>query len=681
MRTLYRIFRVLQDPLADGEQLEFRRWIQATAIASIIILALLLLAVLLHSFNGHQPKEPKKARATKSPLTVDVNFCKSDACKKYADLFSRCQSHDDADPCQNFKQFVCGTNLCPGMTPMSLYDRMVTLAAEEELRSSKTSGKKLGASGKSAYLYSACLNNRSWNNARKKVDFVVKEDLLSFLHPDTPTVALITRLAARYQDGVLFYLDVGSSKGLDGRPRLAMKVNPHLGRSIAAKMTSHGVAGNHSRVEHFREWIVNTDETRSAVHTTEADHTESEIFQLWMATIGNGTAWSQTLNVEDLGTYGIPPDVFLSELQAVNLSIESSNEIEVMDHRVLTFVQGAVRMYSPQVYIIDEFLKHMGDFASYARRGLASHLSRNEVCFQCVQRATGLAAHAPFLFSVLSEASRRVLNTLLDQIVRELTRNINSVTWLSAPQKETLLKHLNDIKFVIGFPKQLDNMSKLEDYYSFLPNPTGNFFVDYHRTALASRSKALGNATVEFPLLASVPNVLSGKGTVFISAAALLPPLFDHQGLTAVNFGSLGWALTRALLHNLGLTGLAPLPLPEAESAAAVSHLASLSRCLAPNENHRVQADSVADALAAETALAASQAATPPPREGGAHGLHDTSLDVKRFFAASCFLWCGRRPGTCDTITEHSRQFAAAFQCPATSLMGPAGRCGLWGRS
>ncbi|KAL1448161.1 hypothetical protein MTO96_044138 [Rhipicephalus appendiculatus] len=463
---------------------------------------------------------------------------------------------------------------------------------------------------RAASLYAACRRVQSTAARIIQWDDDIYDDehmaqTTTVLTPNERAGQLAARLAARYQDGAIFWLDAAPFHGGESKRRLRLDIN--------------------------RKFL-------------------------------------------SLDEYGLDSKVLVHELNTAASDVDArysgDDEIGVVNQALLPFLEKVLLRAKINMapYLAWEFARHKRDcFAPYRVRSSAS--TEEDSCFDCVERVAGLAAHAPFLRASADVESRAKVTLFVDRHIKgALLNHIIEAQWLSNKQKELMVQRLYWSRVVRGVPAGEDGVAKLNAYYADLPPTTGYFWRDLSAATSAAWQRTLKRSSLSslsFPLLSAEPNVLTGNDTVYVPAVYLVPPLFNYGDAESGNYGFLGVALVRALVHRLGLTGL--VKPPEPEDSEMLSHMETLSRCLRLNRESKRYPYQLADLLASGPVLKAFDSVT------------RSDSETRKLFVGSCLLTCsGNDPLRCDLAASQTTNFAKSFYCLNMSLMAPATRCTVW---
>ncbi|EEC13473.1 hypothetical protein IscW_ISCW009612 [Ixodes scapularis] len=346
--------------------------------------------------------------------------------------------------------------------------------------------------------------------------------------------------AARYQDGVLFWIEVSPSHLDPPKRLLQLRANPHFLRWIEAspsdrkEFTRRKMALTLKRLG-VRDWT-QVERLVDAISLA-----EEAVHSLWNETVGEHAPQHLLTTFKELETDGIPAAILRRELLSLGVFRSPLDWIEVMNKNVLTFLKRLLHVKSLRTYVVWELAMHFTSCGPNSRlRHRVYNLSRDHDSFRCTEDVTGLAAHAASLYAALDQGAERQLTLLVHDIRNAIMRSINSASWLTAGDRDRMIKTLIHVRISHGFPARFQSLESLNSYYSYLPNLTGNLWRDYYNAASASWLKSLDGTAAAFPLLSAGTNVLTGKGFIFIPAEIVWQQLLVNRA--SFRFGSLGFA-------------------------------------------------------------------------------------------------------------------------------------------
>ncbi|XP_077557952.1 uncharacterized protein LOC144173361 [Haemaphysalis longicornis] len=638
--------------------IEFQRWLGAGTIAVLIAAAITGLAFLLQGMlrSSSDQNDPQLAPGWAADL-LDVVGCNSRLCLRYSELISSCVGqHSRASPCAGLSRFVCGDGKCFGYDHNTLVQGFLRALAAHALATwFPLHYARWPAVDRAASLYKTCVEAAA--EASEEInpgDILPTDEVASFLALNESASELMMRLAARYQDGAFFWLDVEPLRRGDSKRRLQLKANEMF--QLRAKTGSIFFLAR--RKPESRRWL----------------DILARVFQVWEDV---HKIWSNTSNLDkyeplvlqiwELDRYGLSSAVLLAELNRDTRSYRSDDEIEVSNQALLQFLRRILSLEDLTPCIAWEFIEHRrGCFGSVRvqERTLA------DACFNCIERVAGLAAHAPFLLSSYDFESQTKFSLFSKNLKENLIDAVEGANWLPTLQKQSMMRRLLSLSIVCGLPAAKDGMEHIDSYYSYLPDGTGHFAHDFDAAVHAAWKWRRSENSTPFPLLSTSPNVLTATDTVYVPAVLLVPPLFTHGYDQARNFGFLGVALTRAFVHVLGLTTLRPLV--DSGDEATARHVARLGQCLGLDQSKPSYASRLADIMALEPTIRAFREYNKTRLQ--ADPRHD------RFFVDMCLISCTPDDlKRCERSAVQTQEFWKAFECEGSApVSSDVPKCAVW---
>ncbi|XP_075550542.1 uncharacterized protein LOC142584288 [Dermacentor variabilis] len=652
---------------------ELRRWAGATVIALAIISTITGLAFLLQrSLSPYVAKqrEPLVEFPESTGLLLSAVPCNSSLCQHYSSLIASCVgSSSAASPCSSLSRFVCGDRLCHGHAIDSLVRSYLRALAADALAAWQPRAEDPWAAvNRAASLYATC--RRRMRRAAIDNDDGIAETMV-ILSANESAAELVTRLAARYQDGAIIWLDAAPLCMGESKRRLRLGIHSQFLRSAEDMNWLPWIRRGRRSATNPQH----SSRTGGTTATLDKDvmRGKREVVSI-LRNAGNlHVQHPVTLPIRNLDEYGLSSKILTDELNrrataATEAQYTGNDEIEVVNRAVLPFLEEVLlRKRNLEPYLAWEFVRHrLACFTPYPRS--MAH-AEEDSCFDCIEQVAGLAAHAPFLSVSTEVESRAKVTAFVERRVKgALLDHIDKARWLSAVHKDLIVERLSFSRIVRGVPACGNGVAKLNAYYADLPPSTGNFWRDFDAAASAAWQRSMRRpplSGVPFPLLSAEPNVLTGKDAVFVPAVYLVPPLFNYGDVEVANYGFLGLALVRALVLSLGLTGLFRPSNPE--DAEVVSHEEALTRCLNLDHASKTYPLELADMMAPGAALSAFTAV-------GTEVAH-----TRQMYVDACLLACsGNGQQRCDLPVSQTVNFATAFSCENTSRMAPAARCAVW---
>lgn len=89
------------------------------------------------------------------------------------------------------------------------------------------------------------------------------------------------------------------------------------------------------------------------------------------------------------------------------------------------------------------------------------------------------------------EGTRQAASDLVEELRNAFINTLKNVPWMGEKTREMALKKANLIRFEVGYQKELDNISKLEEYYKDLELKDDNFLLNTLRVIVFENDHAL----------------------------------------------------------------------------------------------------------------------------------------------------------------------------------------------
>ncbi|KAH8024579.1 hypothetical protein HPB51_025561 [Rhipicephalus microplus] len=660
-----------------GGDIEFGRWMLATIIAVVVLVLITGVAFFIDDMwrrSGGDRDHPKPPPLVPGLQLLSTVACNSTLCRRYSELISSCVGHGGGSPCDSLSHFVCGEGACFGR-PLEVLIRgfLRALAADALASWRRQRAQPWPSVDRAAALYDTCRANTAVRDVDVDSAASVREsvnsgELRPYLSTNESAAEMATRLAAHYQDGVLFWLDAAAPQRGETQRRLVFRANHQFVRHAEYRDSSLRRRKRRSLQQTSDDLTVNAPLTGDVTERilSGMDH----VHALWKKA-GNLLAYNPELvTMGELHQYGLIPALLIRELNLeISTPFRSNDSVEVANGSLRNFLSKVFQLEDIKSYLAWEFVRHRWTCTASLR---VQEKTLADSCFDCVERVAGLAAHGPFLRVSAEIESQAKASVFLTQLKNFVVTAVGEAKWLPPRQQEHMIERLFTFEFMRGVPARKDGVAQINDYYAYLPQDTGSFERDFDAAAHAAWSASLRRvAQPEFPLLSAFPNVLSRNNTAYIPAVLLVPPLFSYGEAKHTNYAFLGLALIRALTHSLGLTGL--LQLPEQRDGNTAEHLRQLRNCLRLSHSSKQgYASQLADVFAMGAAVQAFV-------EGSQEKRADNASE-HQVFADGCLYMCtSANPHRCDTpAVETAPQFAEAFSCPRSSRMATTLNCTVW---
>jgi putative endopeptidase len=188
-------------------------------------------------------------------------------------------------------------------------------------------------------------------------------------------------------------------------------------------------------------------------------------------------------------------------------------------------------------------------FNGQIMRGAREMQARWKRCVESTDSALGEALGQKFIEVAFSGSSKAKALQLVGEIEKEMARDIQTATWMSAASKDQALTKLHEVSNKIGYPE------KWKDYSS-VKIVRGDYFGDLQRVRefnIAANYAKLGKPVDKAEWNMSPPTVNAyyspPMNNINFPAGILQPPFYGTKVDDAVNYGAIGVVIGHELTH------------------------------------------------------------------------------------------------------------------------------------
>ncbi|CAN7983380.1 unnamed protein product [Ixodes hexagonus] len=374
---------------------------------------------------------------------------------------------------------------------------------------------------------------------------------------------------------------------------------------------------------------------------------------------------------------------------------------EVLALRYLHILLHYVKNDGVKLLLTWHLLRQFASYVDHSAVFLMGSTFEKE-CITRVEMVMQLPLHSGHLFKVAPLNAVQLADTIASRVNDAFSNSLIMSRWLGSGNRDTLLKKLQRIEVLTGYPDGLKTEADVNRYYGDYPESGASFFKNWlSASRLTQMRRVKTTSSTEF-LIGTVNAMYSQMANkVVVSAAILQPPLFFVDGPAAYNYGTLGHIFGHEVMHafdvrgididDQGLVGdwMTPSARKEYESRTLClrdDHVRVLYR-RSGLLNDTLDSENLADFVGATTAYKAYESVSARRREA-VSGLPYRPDQL--FFLSYCLKWCEHReanlsspryaPGfsRCTVPLRHMKEFSDSFNCPAGSTMNPRKKCSFW---
>ncbi|KAL1472503.1 hypothetical protein MTO96_039276 [Rhipicephalus appendiculatus] len=350
--------------IASRDEVEFGCWVAATVIAVLIVILVTALTFLIDGMlrqnvsDQYQTAVPPPDPAMHLLSSVS---CNSTLCRRYSDLISSCAGHRGGSPFDRLSRFACGERACYGRPFECLIRGYLRALAADPLASWRSTRRtsQWPAVDRAADLYLECRQfaDGSYGDSSTSVlEGVTAAELSSLLNTNETAGELVTRLAARYQDGALFWLDAAGRLPAESKGRLLVKPNKSFLQfaefmdSLAGhqrrRRSASSTRGANSSSRAIDDKSIVTDDAKTIL--TGMDNVYALLKQAENVHVYN----PQLVSVAELDHYGLSSEVLIRELNHDAAAAFGSNDIiELANSVILPFLREVFSLKNVKPYL------------------------------------------------------------------------------------------------------------------------------------------------------------------------------------------------------------------------------------------------------------------------------------------------------------------------------------------
>ncbi|CAB3998205.1 endothelin-converting enzyme 1-like [Paramuricea clavata] len=337
---------------------------------------------------------------------------------------------------------------------------------------------------------------------------------------------------------------------------------------------------------------------------------------------------------------------------------------------------------------------------------------------ECVARSESLFGFATGMLYVkerYGKEAKSEASEMIKTIKEAFERNIPRADWMDESTKEKALEKLNAVIEMIGYPSWIEDISKLDNYYSNLTMKKDSHFENYldarrfyHAKMMSKRSKLVERS--EWHLTPSEVNAYYNTPNNYIAfpLGILQRPFFEPSWPKYLNYGAIGVIMGHELTHGFDSHGSkfdkygnlnnwwrnGSLDRFQQRVNCMVEQYGNFTSQGKKIDGTKTLAENIADNGGLKLAFQAYKDWL--KRHQVEQKLPSFDLTPKQlFFVAFAQVWCSSSTETKaneSLLTDdhsperirvlaavhNSQDFADAFNCPLNSPMNPSKKCEIW---
>lgn len=668
--------------------------------------------------------------------------CNTTACK-LASVSILSQLNRTFDPCTDFYSHVCGNY--PAHHPLdnnewtnsfSERQKLVIKEIDEAFLNAKSKSKSKSIHFVSEY-YSDCMNAQGMNDRGTA-------PLLDYIESVIGAWPMIRKpkkhVEKKWTD---LFADVYSKAGLsyiiqvnnDSHSIMfepgPLTLNPRVTRHLLPSVNS-----NETVIQSYRQFLNNVSAVLESANNSEA--IEQVIhFQLKLEKVYELYKNNTALNISNLGKISAETIDWLSIMNRILAQFHSSapkytsttkaaaqtkylnSVIEVLNTTPVDVIQnfyGVAILLNYGPLTTDALRRAQSDFD-----GEKIYLNITNVC-PFLLSAWPLLMGRMYIDTHFSLEEKTKATNMVNEIRSSFRINLQTNNWLDSETAKHAIEKLDAIQHFVGFDEWILSDELIDKHSNVIQNnetyQKGKFLETFINFSVRSRKDNLENhPPYQDPKLRDFVNPLivnafysRSINSIFIPAAILQPPFFDHELPWSANYGSIGAIIGHELTHGFDAEGRKydlHGNFSNWWTNATLTKFLNKTKCIqeqygqihdpvADKNINGVQtlSENIADNGAIKNSYAAYQAHLKKYKD--AKVLPNLSYNSEQlFFVFYGNLWCenisakrlraliggdGHSPNKYRTnvVLGNFEPFAKAFNCPLGSKMNPTSKCSVW---
>ncbi|XP_077538249.1 membrane metallo-endopeptidase-like 1 [Haemaphysalis longicornis] len=597
----------------------------------------------------------------------------------------------DANPCENFYSFACGSyNNTLGQTLRQIQNDVYVKLIVTLLAVDVPAGHQ-SAAQKAAALFKTCLGGI--DDTAALTGFLTSVGLTASSYRQADALDKILLLFFKYGINTLLGFSLDEARVASMKRLISITVNTEKLRSLLA---GGNVTVNYYLV-HLEAFGLPPYEQEIIDLLTRLIVAENNARILLLQSIQKGLRGFTFTTVRELDvlTPSLPASRWSLLVSSHSGGVYGEDDVLLVNHEALKYfdrLYGDLKEEDLSLLTAWELLLVIVPLTN--AKVPRSFYTVQDILAKCL-RASMQAMEVPLLsWHLFKEvprttvgASRAMTQCIKDTILNE----IEDSDWLDGGTKSTAMDKVNTMGLHVGYPKYFESHRDIDDVYSSYPD-VGSSFLTPWLTAIGKTIEWQINNHTSFRFSVVVANAYYHPtlNKVVIPAMVLLPPLFVSENSTALSYGGLGAIVGHEMTHAFDVDGshwdgqgnLRDWWTPQAR----VEYTQRMA-CL--RQSHGLETEEQDGENTADFAglVSAYNAYSSLAKQEKVEGLEFNAEQL--FFIASCIKWCAtsgvKQAGwyatfqeRCNVPLKNMEAFARAFSCPAGSPMNPTSRCAFW---
>ncbi|XP_031639286.1 neprilysin-2-like [Contarinia nasturtii] len=427
---------------------------------------------------------------------------------------------------------------------------------------------------------------------------------------------------------------------------------------------------------------------------------------------------------------------WVAYINALMMSIQSVNENEVIVVSVPSYFKklGQLLQDTPKRTIANYMMWRITSYSSFfltselrnrqliyrtAVNGIQEQGARWKECTDLTKESLPMAVGALYVRKHFQQDSKAAAMDMVNRIRNEMELILNDAKWMDDETRQSALNKLKAMSTYVGYPDEMMNDSKIEEYHKNVEIDENNYLLSYLNLSVFGTD--LGFKEFRKPYIKtdwtmhSDPAIVNAfyssiSNSIEFPAGVLQGNFFSSNRPTYLNYGGIGMIIGHEITHGFDDQGsqfdlngnLVDWWKPETKV-----HYLEKAKCIIEQYGNytepltglklngiNTQGENIADnGGIKETYLAYRKWQKENDREQRLPGLNYTAQQM--FWLSAAQTWCNSyRPESIKSLIipdvhspgqfrvlgplRNRQEFADDFNCPMGSPMNPAKKCEVW---
>ncbi|XP_037562253.2 uncharacterized protein LOC119441722 [Dermacentor silvarum] len=670
-------------PISQSEQ-EVSHWLVAVAIAFSVFIIVLAAALVLQFYYpgivprfGRSRRLPRRAEGnlsgeatTGSVPRALLRPCGTAGCDRYARLFIS-QLNRSVDPCQDLRAFSC---VARPRWRHSLRDEVVENASRAAMVNAVASGSSGSAVAKTSTFYRTCVASKTPLDLQSLRAFLATAaaDTVSTMPDSSKAFQVMSKMAARYGNGILFRLGTGFVPENDSRierPALVMGLNSDFKRWMQKAKRSTEVDAHQKIVDLVLSLSMSRDDFGWRNVSDDVMAALRIVKEIWKSHNVSRSQWSLT-NVSQMGValMNIKPAVLLAQLWQWGASYAKEHPVVLEQSSILSFLDAVLERVNERHMVQYLFWETARQLSTFFLQTNLPHL--DHVCYiKTVELFGPAAVLAPVIWHQVSAEAVVSAETTFASVLKaseDAIYEAGARSMAEANRMRALGRRVSQVRLVVSYPEDVRDLLALNEKLAHVPGMSEVFFTNLLAAQESSWNRKKKNPSLPIPLRPR-PHYDGQRNEITLPIDFLIPPWFSPVAPPSARLATIGLSLSLVLWRAIVTQRV--YDVGESSRHLLSRRHGSNHTCL-PGSAIR-GTDDAFRRLAVMAVVRALKQVDNSSSDGSAgisgHSAESAWDDLELLLVSCCLSMCGPHNSDVCTAVMETPQFGSVFRCTRKS--------------